>query len=77
MTLAPKRLKYAADHIARGDAPTYVDESDVLAINQACVSPRGLAIAKAKFHDPDEAARIGSWLQQGDVLITRVRHQLA
>lgn len=65
----PKRLKYVADHIARGDAPTYVAESDVLAINQACVSPRGLTLAKAKFHDPDDAARIGSWLHPGDVLV--------
>lgn len=69
MKTTPKRLKYVADYIARGDAPTYVDESDVLAINQACVSPRGLAIAKAKFHDPDDTARIGSWLQPGDVLV--------
>ncbi len=69
MKTTPKRLKYVADYIARGDAPTYVDESDVLAINQACVSPRGVAIAKAKFHDPDDTARIGSWLQPGDVLV--------
>jgi len=69
MTRTPKKLKYIADHIARGDAPSYVDESDVLAINQACVSPRGLTLEKAKFHDPADTARIGAWLRHGDVLI--------
>lgn len=69
MTRTAKKLKYMADYIARGDAPTYVDESDVLAINQACVTPRGIATAKAKFHDPADAARIGAWLKPGDVLI--------
>lgn len=69
MTRTPKKLKYIADQIARGDAPSYVDESEVLAINQACVSPRGLAIEKAKFHDPDDTMRIGAWLKTGDVLI--------
>lgn len=69
MTRTPKKLKYIADHIARGDAPSYVDESDVLAINQACVSPRGLAIEKAKFQDPEDTSRIGAWLCPSDVLI--------
>jgi type I restriction enzyme, S subunit len=69
MKLIPKKLKYIADHIARGDAPSYVDESDVLAINQACVSPRGLAVEKGKFQDPDDTTRIGAWLHPGDVLI--------
>lgn len=69
MTRTPKKLKYVAEHIERGDAPTYVDESHVLAINQACISQRGIATAKAKFHDPADTARIGAWLQPGDVLI--------
>jgi type I restriction enzyme S subunit len=69
MTRTPKKLKYIADQIARGDAPSYVDESEVLAINQACVSPRGLVIEKAKFHDPDDTMRIGAWLKTGDILI--------
>lgn len=69
MILVPKKLKYMADHISRGDAPSYVDESNFLVINQACVSPKGVALDKVKFHDPADVARITAWLQDGDVLV--------
>lgn len=63
------KLKYVADYIQRGDAPTYVDSNGVAVINQACVQQSGVDLLKMKLHDPEDMRRITSWLQQGDVLI--------
>lgn len=63
------KLKYVADYIQRGDAPTYVDSNGVTVINQACVQPSGVDLSKRKLHDPEGIGRITSWLQQNDVLI--------
>lgn len=63
------KLKYVADYIQRGDAPTYVDSNGVTVINQACVQPSGIDLSKRKLHDPEDIGRITSWLQQNDVLI--------
>lgn len=63
------KLKYVADYIQRGDAPTYVDSNGVSVINQACVQPSGVDLLKMKLHDPEDLGRITSWLQQDDVLI--------
>ena len=63
------KLKYVADYIQRGDAPTYVDSNGVSVINQACVQPSGVDLSKKKLHDPEDTGRITAWLQQNDVLI--------
>ncbi len=63
------KLKYVADYIQRGDAPTYVDSNGVSVINQACVQQSGVDLLKMKLHDPEEAGRISAWLQKNDVLI--------
>ena len=63
------KLKYVADYIQRGDAPTYVDSNGVSVINQACVQPSGVDLIKIKLHDPEDMGRITSWLQPDDVLI--------
>lgn len=63
------KLKYVADYIQRGDAPTYVDSNGVSVINQACVQPSGVDLSRMKQHDPEDTGRITSWLQKNDVLI--------
>lgn len=63
------KLKYVADSIARGDAPSYVDEGGISVVNQACVWPTGLVMDKRKYHDPNEPRRVSGWLHAGDVLI--------
>lgn len=82
----PLKLKYVADFIQRGDAPTYVDAKGIGVINQACVWPSGIDLSKKKFHDPDDVSRISAWIRRNDVLInstgtgtlgrvTHVRHE--
>lgn len=63
------KLKYVADFIQRGDAPTYVDADGISVVNQGCVWPSGLDVSKKKLHDPEDAGRITAWLQRNDVLI--------
>ena len=63
------KLKYVADYIQRGDAPTYVESNGVPVINQACVQASGVDQLKIKLHDPADIDRITSWLQQNDILI--------
>lgn len=63
------KLKYVADYIQRGDAPTYVDSNGVPVINQACVQTSGVDLAKMKLHDPEDTERITAWLKENDVLI--------
>ena len=63
------RLKYVADFIQRGDAPTYVDAGGITVINQSCVSPRGIDLSRKKLHDSEDKGRIGAWLTKGDILI--------
>ena len=63
------KLKYLADFIQRGDAPTYVDSGGVSVVSQVCVWPSGVDLSKVKFHDPEDTGRITAWLQQNDVLI--------
>lgn len=67
--LTPLKLKYVADFVQRGDAPTYVDADGITVINQACVWPSGIDLSKKKFHDPDDVSRITAWLKPNDVLI--------
>ncbi|MCE7980198.1 MAG: restriction endonuclease subunit S [Caldilinea sp. CFX5] len=63
------KLKYIADYISRGDAPDYVDKSDIQVINQACVWPGGLDFSKIKYHNPDSLAHIKSWIHLNDILV--------
>ena len=63
------KLKYVADYIQRGDAPTYVDSNGVPVINQACVQSSGVDQSKIKLHDPEDSERITAWLKKNDVLI--------
>lgn len=67
--LTPLKLKYVADFIQRGDAPTYVDADGITVINQACVWPSGIDLSKKKLHDPEDVSRITAWLKRNDVLI--------
>lgn len=63
------KLKYVANTITRGDAPSYVDANGISVVNQACVWPTGLVLEKKKLHDPAEANRVSGWIHAGDVLI--------
>ncbi len=63
------KLKYVADFIQRGDAPSYVDANGISVVNQACVWPSGIDFSKVKFHDPEDTRRVTAWLQRNDVLI--------
>lgn len=63
------RLKNIADYIFRGDAPTYVESDGIPVINQGCVWPEGLDLSKVKYHDPNEADRITSWIRKDDILV--------
>lgn len=65
----PLKLKYVANTITRGDAPSYVDANGIPVVNQACVWPTGLVLEKKKYHDPTEAKRVTGWIHAGDVLI--------
>lgn len=67
--LTPLKLKYVADFIQRGDAPTYVDADGITVINQACVWPSGIDLSKKKLHAPEDVSRITSWIKRNDVLI--------
>jgi len=63
------KLKYVANTITRGDAPSYVDANGISVVNQACVWPTGLVLEKKKLHDPAEVNRVSGWIHAGDVLI--------
>ncbi len=63
------KLKFLADYITRGDSPTYVDESNVKVVNQACVQYDGLALDRVRYNiNVDISAFKGKLLRQ-DILI--------
>ena len=63
------KIKYVADSIFRGDAPTYVDDDGIRVVNQACVQEGRLDLSRVKFHDSSDSKRLKGWLKHGDVLI--------
>lgn len=64
-----KQLRWMADHVERGTAPTYSD-SGVLVVNQSCLSAYKLNLGKAKHHQSKEDfRRFRGYLKTGDVLI--------
>ncbi|MEH2219385.1 MAG: restriction endonuclease subunit S [Nostoc sp.] len=65
----PIKLKYIANYISRGDAPTYVENVGVPVVNQGCVWSSELNFSKVRYHDPKDVERIKSWIHKGDILI--------
>lgn len=63
------KLKHISNYVLRGDAPTYSETLGIPVINQACVWLNGLDFSKIKYHDPNEATRITSWIHEGDILV--------
>jgi type I restriction enzyme S subunit len=64
-----KQLRWLADFVERGTAPTYADNG-MLVINQACLSTYELNLSKAKYHQSKEDVRnFRGFLKKGDILI--------
>ncbi len=64
-----KPLKQVTACVSRGDAPDYVDESNVKVINQACVYWDGLRLENVKFQKQQDISSWKSMLKSGDVLM--------
>ena len=60
--------------ISRGRQPTYVENSDVLAIGQRCVRDGRFLAENARRHDADALTGHLS-PEKGDVLLNRYRHR--
>lgn len=64
-----KQLRWIADFVERGTAPTYADDG-ITVINQACLSNYELNLSKAKYHQSkDDFRNFRGYLKIGDVLI--------
>ncbi|WP_395139653.1 restriction endonuclease subunit S [Armatimonas sp.] len=63
-----RRLKYIVDFVSRGNAPDYVEQSDVCAVSQGCVQRDGLHLENVKFHG-GSADGFKGLLKDGDLLI--------
>lgn len=64
------KLKYFAEHCARGITPSYVEneENSIPVINQACIQSYGIKWEAVKYHDKSKAYNKGL-IKAGDVLI--------
>ena len=63
-----KRLKHASHYISRGSSPTYIDESSIKVLNQACIQWEGIDVEKAKYQEEDVSSG-ASTLRANDLLI--------
>jgi type I restriction enzyme, S subunit len=63
------KLKHIANHISRGNPPSYVEKSRVQVVNQSCVYPDRLDFSKVKFNDSENIDKIDSWIYKDDILI--------
>ena len=64
-----KRLRFVADYVSRGNTPSYVEESNVYVINQACIQATGINLEKMKYNDNVDTRSLKGKLYPGDVLI--------
>jgi type I restriction enzyme S subunit len=56
-------------YLQRGKAPTYVEESEVVALNQKAIRWGRIEEEHLKFHDPDVAIAQRHFIQPGDVVV--------
>lgn len=63
-----KSFNKLIEYISRGKSPQYVDSSNVLIVNQACIYWENIRWENVKYQDPDKLAnkRI---LENGDILL--------
>lgn len=61
-------LEEICEVISRGKAPSYVEESSILAIGQRCVQDNGFDAYAARPHDPAKTKGL-LFAQQGDILL--------
>ncbi len=64
-----KPLKTVTNLISRGISPTYVEESRIKVVSQACIQYEGLKLENVKFHDDSNPEGQRGKLFPGDVLI--------
>jgi len=62
-------LKRKAIYISRGNAPQYVDESEIRVLNQACIYWDGIHLASVKYQAPTDISRWKGVLRKGDLVI--------
>ena len=63
------KLIACCSYLQRGKAPTYVDESDVCALNQKAVRWGRIEEGSLKFHDPDVPIAEKHFIKAGDIVI--------
>jgi type I restriction enzyme S subunit len=64
-----EKLVECCTYLQRGKAPTYVEESDVLALNQKAVRWGYIEEEHLKFHDPEVEIAAKHFIKAGDVVI--------
>jgi len=62
-------LKRKAMYISRGNAPRYVDESEIRVLNQACIYWDGIHLANVKYQETTDISQWKGVLRNGDVVI--------
>lgn len=64
-----EKLIDCCSYLQRGKAPTYVEESEVYALNQKAVRWGRIEGEHLKFHDPEVPIAFKHFIQKGDVVI--------
>lgn len=64
-----EKLIHCCDYLQRGKAPTYVEESDVFALNQKAVRWGRIEDEHLKYHDPKVQIAAKHFIKAGDVVI--------
>ena len=64
-------------YLQRGKAPSYVEESEVFALNQKAVRWGRIEEEHLKYHDPEVEIAAKHFIKAGDVVISRVRSSQA
>lgn len=64
-----ERLKDLCRYLQRGRAPTYVDESDVRALNQKAIRWGRIEDENLKYHDPNVPIAAQHFVRAGDLVI--------
>jgi type I restriction enzyme S subunit len=64
-----EKLKNVCLYIQRGKSPSYVEESDVFALNQKAVRWGKIEGENLKFHDPEVAIPKKHFIKAGDIVV--------
>ena len=64
-----KKLKYIAGYVIRGNSPSYVENSSIKVINQACIQFSGLDFTKVKYHKEGNISLYKGKIKTNDILV--------